>query len=267
MEFARINRDAIVNMYSDGKSTYEIAKALNTYSTKISRALKFLGIERRDYSEAQAIALKTGRSKHPTQGKTLDNEHKSKIGKSVTEKWRNMTDEEKEQISNINKARWDAMTDEERDSLRNAAIEAVRSASRNGSKAEKHLRNALSSAGYTVEFHKSDIVDGTKYELDIFLPEIKTAVEIDGPSHFMPIWGEEKLRKQIQADIIKQGILLSRGYAVIRILQKDKNSSLTKMNELSKIVLEEVDRIKNDFPPENQRLIEIEVLNGRTRRI
>ena len=43
MEFALRNKDRILDMYKDGCSSYEIAESLNTYSTKILRALKFLG--------------------------------------------------------------------------------------------------------------------------------------------------------------------------------------------------------------------------------
>ena len=43
MEFARKHKDKIIKLYVDeGKSSYEIAESLNTYSTKILRALDFL---------------------------------------------------------------------------------------------------------------------------------------------------------------------------------------------------------------------------------
>ena len=83
----------------------------------------------------------------------------------------------------------------------------------------------------------------------------------------MPIWGEKKLQKQKSSDIIKQGILLKEGYAVLRIRQIDKSISLTRMNMLLDVVVDEVNKIKEKFPKSGQRLIEIEVKNGETRRI
>ena len=48
MEFARKHKDKIIKLYVDQeKSSYEVAEALGTYSTKILRALDFLGIEKR----------------------------------------------------------------------------------------------------------------------------------------------------------------------------------------------------------------------------
>ena len=67
MKFARENKDQILHLHNEGCSSYEIAEKLGTYSTKILRALKFLGAESRDYSTAQKNALNRGRSKIPTE--------------------------------------------------------------------------------------------------------------------------------------------------------------------------------------------------------
>lgn len=83
----------------------------------------------------------------------------------------------------------------------------------------------------------------------------------------MPIWGEEKLQKQQSSDIIKQGILLDRGYVILRIRQIDKSISMTRMNKLSEVVLSELGKIKKKFPSKKKRLIEIEVQNGEAKRL
>ena len=44
----------------------EIAKVLQTYSNKVRRDAKRLGIRIRSRSEAAKLALKSGRLKHPT---------------------------------------------------------------------------------------------------------------------------------------------------------------------------------------------------------
>ena len=45
------------------------------------------------------------------------------------------------------------------------------------------------------------------------------AIEIDGPSHFLPVWGEDALKKNISYDQKKQGLILGRGLTLIRIKQ------------------------------------------------
>lgn len=275
MEFALRNKDRILDMYKDGCSSYEIAESFNTYSTKILRALKFLGKllhndeshYKRDYSDAQKLALKKGRAKHPTEGKTLNNDHKEKIGISRSKAYHALSDSEKLEISKISKKNWDLLGKSKQEEIRVLALESVRVASKLGSKTERHLHNGLMKNRYTVEFHKTGLVFGTTLEVDLFLPEMKTAIEIDGPGHFIPIWGEEKLAKQKIADMAKQGILLNNGYVILRIKQIDKSISLTKMNHLLSLVISEIEAISIKFPEPKNRLIEIEVKDGQARRI
>jgi len=268
MEFAIKNKDKIIKLYVDeGKSSYEIAESLNTYSTKILRALDFLGVEKRNYSEAQSNSLKTGRTIHPTKGKKLKEEHKKRIGSQRSKAWASLSEEERTRLSNIGKKNWDELPKSKKEEMRRMALEAVREASKIGSKTERHLNNALTEKGYAVIFHKNGLVPGSKLEVDLFLPEIKTAIEIDGPGHFLPIWGEEKLQKQQSSDIIKQGILINHGYVILRIRQIDKSISLTRMNKLLDVILAEVEKIKKKFPSKKNRLIEIEVHNGEAKRL
>jgi hypothetical protein len=93
----------------------------------------------------------------------------------------------------------------------------------------------------------------------MFLPEISTAIEIDGPSHFFPIWGDENFQRNIKADIEKTGLILNQGMVMIRVKQmSSKMSKLAKTKLLAKI-LEAVKKIKEKFPEENDRLIEVEI--------
>ena len=268
MEFARKHKDKIIKLYVDQeKSSYEVAEALGTYSTKILRALDFLGIDKRNYSQAQSNSLKTGRTVHPTKGKKLKEEHKKRIGTQRAKAWAALSQEERDRLSKVGKKNWDEMPTSKKEEMRRMALEAVREASKIGSKTERHLNNALTKEGYSVIFHKDGLVPGSKLEVDLFLPEIKTAIEIDGPGHFLPIWGEEKLQKQQSSDIIKQGILIDHGYAILRIRQVDKSISMTRMNKLLEVVLSELDKINKKFPSKKKRLIEIEVQNGEAKRL
>ena len=73
----------------------------------------------------------------------------------------------------------------------------------------------------------------------------------------MPIWGDDKLQKQINADLRKSGALLSRGYAVIRVKSLGQES-LSKKEELIQSIVEIVTGIRKKFPPRSKRFIEVE---------
>lgn len=263
MEFARKYKNVLVDMYvSQQKSTYQIAEALGTYPNKVRLALKFLGVDLRDYKAAQKTAIETGRAEHPTKGKKLTESHKRNVGIARSQAWAEMSDEERERISQIGKQQWAAMSEVDKANLFRLAAQAVRETSKEGSRTEKFVVDNLRKAGYAVDFHLKGLIPNSNLELDMFLPEIKTAIEIDGPAHFLPIWGEEKLAKHQRADAEKVGLLINAGYAVIRVKQIDKSLSITKQEKVFSAILKEVKKIEKKFPPQSKRLIEIEVKDG-----
>ena len=64
------------------------------------------------------------------------------------------------------------------------------------------------------------------------------AIEVDGPSHFYPIWGYDNLQKHITADAKKSGLLLGAGLTVIRVANKAKTVSKKHERDTLKAVLE-----------------------------
>lgn len=260
MKFAREHEYIIRKMYKDGKSTYQIAEHLGTYATKILRALKYLKVETRGYGEAQKKALKAGRSKTPIKkGSHLTEAHKIAVSEGRAKAWSEVSDEERARLSAISKAQWEAMSDEEKHNLRSLAASAVREAAVDGSKTEKHLRKSLTEAGWSVRFHEKNLIPSEALEIDLFVSDLKTAIEIDGPSHFLPIWGEEKLQRHQKADDKKSGLLMAGGYVLIRVKQMTKTLSQYKLRTVSERVLEELDKVHQKFPEPHNRLIEIEV--------
>lgn len=249
----------ISDLYDEGKSTYAIAETMGTYSNKIRRALKKLGKKMRSKSEAQSQAIAEGRHKHPTKGRKRTDEEKKKISEKVAENWEQMSDEEREKRCQRSKDQWDAMTKKEKDKFRDAAAKAVRVAAKEGSKLERYLRNTLPKHGYTVVFHKKKLVPNEKLEVDLYVPELKTVIEIDGPAHFFPIWGDENLQKHIAADAEKSGLLLSCGYVVLRVKHLSRSLSDKNKRDVRDAILKELEKIKNKFPTKTKRYIEIEV--------
>ena len=101
------------------------------------------------------------------------------------------------------------------------------------------------------------IIPAETLEIDLYIPDLRTIIEVDGPSHFLPIWGEDKLQKQINADLRKSGALLSKGYAVIRVKSLGQES-LSKREQLAEEVIALLNKISNKFPPKSKRFIEVE---------
>jgi len=197
----------------------DIALQYNTYANRVRRDAKKLNIPIRDKSEAQKNALKTGKHAHPTKGKTRSNHTKHKIGKSVMKAWDELSDNELLQRKQKAKSNWDQLDHEFKENMQHKAIEAVRATSKTGSKLEKFIHSELLSAGYRVDFHKEHSLVNTKLQLDLFVPSINTVIEIDGPSHFAPVWGADSLKKNMSYDKKKEGLITGRGWHLIRIKQ------------------------------------------------
>lgn len=247
----------VIKLYNDkNQSTYEIAKQLDTYPNKIRRTLIKHGYELKDRSAAQRAALDAGRSSHPTAGKKRTNAEKIAISQSLVNYWEELSDKERSKRVAQAKDNWKKMSAKQKEEMRSKGIAAIRDAAKEGSKMEKWVKEKLEKAGFSVRMHVV-IIPAENLEIDLYIPDLKTIIEVDGPSHFLPIWGEEKLQKQVNADLRKSGALLSKGYAVIRLKSLGKES-LAKREEMLDSVLNEVVKISDKFPPKSKRFIEVE---------
>lgn len=257
---SRLNEAEIINLYTvDNLSTKAIAEKFDTYPNMINRILKRNGIPLKDRSTAQRIALAEGRIKHPTKGLKRDEATKLQIASSTYNRWQNMSEQDKEKISEGAKEQWKAMSEEDRDTFRRAAAVGIRKAATEGSKIEKMLLDKLQEDGYTVLFHTKQLMAGTELELDFYFPALKVVLEIDGPAHFFPIWGETALQKKIKSDTQKSGLILSQGMVLLRVKYMSKNTSKLLTNRLYKQLAECLNEIDNSFPVVGKRLIELEV--------
>ncbi len=210
----------IKDLYLTKKQSFaEIAQEYNTYANKIRRDASSLGIKIRSKSQAQKNALQQGKHKHPTKGTKRSEETKDKIGKTVMETWENTDDTEREKRREKSRQIWNQMPEIKKQNMIKAANLAVRESSKEGSKLEKHILKQLLAAGYKVDFHKEQSLVTTKLQIDLFLPTMNIAIEVDGPSHFLPVWGEEVLQRNITYDNKKTGLILGKGLKLIRIKQ------------------------------------------------
>jgi very-short-patch-repair endonuclease len=217
--------------YEEKKRSFgDIAKDSGTYSNKLLRDAKKYKINIRSRSEAQQNALKTGKSKHPTAGTERSSDIKEKIGLKVLQAWENLSEDELEERKTKSRERWENLDEDLKENILKKANTAVRLSSKTGSKLEKYLLENLISAGHRVEFHKEQSLLTTKLQIDLFLPQLNVAIEVDGPSHFEAVWGEDNLKKNKKYDNKKEGLLLGKGLTLIRVKQtKDFSKSRAKL--------------------------------------
>ncbi len=90
-QFLEKYKEYIIDQYvNQKKSTYEIAQDIGTYPNKIRRTLNTLGVDLRDRSSAQTVAIETGRHEHPTRGKKRTEAEKIAISNGMSNFWDNM---------------------------------------------------------------------------------------------------------------------------------------------------------------------------------
>lgn len=256
-ELPEITRKEILEEYyvKQEKSFDEISEMYNTYPNKLRRDAKKFDIKSRSRSDAQKNAIKKGRSNHPTEGKERSEETKAKIGMTLLQTWENMDQTKLDNIRLKQKQIWQNKSEEEKLHLKKAANEAIRVSSRVGSKLEKFLLNGLLENGIDVKFHYEQMLVNTKLQIDLYVPSINLAIEVDGPSHFDAVWGEETLKKTKTYDNKKQGLIIGKGMLLVRIKQKMDFSVARSRLVLEKLIslIEEINNDNN-----NDKYFEIE---------
>lgn len=250
-------KDMLIKEYENNKKSFkDIADQYGTYANKVRRDAIKLKINIRDKSEAQKNVLASGKADHPTKGKERSDDVKHKIGKSVMESWENLDDAELESRKNKARDNWNKLSETMKENILHEANSAVRKASKTGSKLEHHLFNSLISDGYRVDFHKEQSLLNTKLQIDLFLPTLNIAIEVDGLSHFEPVWGEDTLKRNKKYDNKKSGLILGKGLVLIRVIQK-KDYSKSRANVIYQELKEHIENIKNKFPDVDNRTITI----------
>lgn len=238
-------------------SFQDIAIKYNTYANKVRRDAIRFEITIRDKSAAQKNALKSGKATHPTKGRSRTEDEKAKIGSSVMNSWSELDQATLDSRKNKARQNWESLSDDTKENILRQANHAVRESSKNGTKLEKFLLDNLLQAGHKVEFHKEQSLLNTKLQIDLFLPNINVAIEVDGPSHFKPVWGDDTLKRNKNYDNKKTGLILGKGLVLVRIKQtKDFSKSRAKL--IFSQLMNTINSIQIKFPNKDNRLIEIE---------
>ena len=97
----------------------------------------------------------------------------------------------------------------------------------------------------------------TKLHIDLFIAKLNTAIEIDGPSHYISVWGDESLARNQKYDQKKNGLIIGKGLRLIRIKQLNDYS-----NARAEIVFSKLDnllqQIKQNSLDSSQKILYIE---------
>ena len=230
------------------KSTCEIANELGESTGHVRNALIKHGIPIRSRSVAQKLAFYQGKSVHPTRGRHRPREERDRIAKKLADNWANATPEEKQARSEVTKKQWEERSEFDRRQIQRECAKGIRKAALYGSKLERYLLGRLKADGFPAQFHRSVVVGAESMHVDIYLPDRKLAIEVDGPSHFLPIYGEAKLAKSMAADQKKDGLLISTGHRIIRIRQEHSNLTDFARGELYAQLLPLVRSVSEDGP-------------------
>lgn len=226
-----------------GRSFGDIASDLGTYANRLRRAYMKLGGTPRDHSEAQKSVLATGKAPHPTLGKRHKAETREKISARVEESWKNISDEDKEARAEKQRKAFLSQPKAKIAEMRTKAMRAIREARDTGSKLERAIVVELQDKGVKVEFHRQNLVANEKLEADIYLPELRVVIEIDGIGHRENVFG--RVQKQRFADKVKNGLLMTNDFIVIRVADTAKTNSQAYNRRLWKKVEAIIDDIEN----------------------
>lgn len=240
-----IENKYLIELMSIADLAGEIGHSISFLNKEMAR----FGIEKRTRGESLKLSIASGKHAHPTKGKKHSQETKDKIAKKRAETWDNISDEDRKEFVKKRKASWAKMSKDQIANLQSAAHMALRTSAKDGSKLEKILTQALLDAGYVVEYHKTALVSNENLEMDLFLPKMNIVIEIDGPTHFLPIFGPDRLAKTQAKDAEKNGLLLNAGYIVIRLQQYKKKNITKKFQEkIIEELLMELTKIKINPP-------------------
>jgi len=225
-----INETDVRRLYQDeGMSLRNVAKELGVSLATLSRFMKKVGIQTRDKATAQKNYLKD--NEHQMTGRSHTEETKQKISQGLGEFWDSLSPEASEElrqrIGSGWKRKWESMSEAERHAMMSELSAKSRLSQGNGSRLERFIAEELRSRGFIVEERTTNYTIGKDMEVDLALPSQGIAIEVDGPTHFLPIYGEDHLAQQQERDGRKDQQIIDAGYSVLRV--RDNNGPLSQL--------------------------------------
>ena len=211
---------------------------------KYDRICKTVGFIQPNRAEMIKAKYDSGDTKPARLGQTLSKETCEKISSGIHENW--VKNPNGRQLAREKtKERWNNLSKSERDDLLRRAGDGIRKASKEGSKLEHLLAAALQEHGFVNIQHKTGVLPNQDLEFDLYIREIATIIEVDGPTHYNPIWGADRLAKQQRSDAEKAGMAINYKFNFIR-LKQTRNLTKFYVKELTDKLIEAVKNIKQN---------------------
>lgn len=230
-------------------STYGVADRLGCNQSHVVRLIaKFnkehpkAPINKRDKSEAQKNFIERSGT-HQRSGTLHSDESKEKISDTMRDIYDSpQGDEIREKIANQRQEEWANLTEAQKANVLQNLKQTSRAKAQSGegSKFENFLADELKGHGLKVEQRTKNYTPGQKFHVDIALPVERIIIEVDGPTHWSPIYGDSELLKVQQKDSAKDNILNMSGWNVLRV--QDGSGSTTRARFVR--VWEQIERIK-----------------------
>jgi very-short-patch-repair endonuclease len=236
-----INEEDARKLYQDdGLSMRQVAEKLGVPLASLSRFMKRHGIVSRDKGQAQKNYLRD--HDHQMRGRKHTDATKEKISKGLGEFWEKLPEETKEEvkrkIGSAWRRKWEQMTDTDRKTMMESLSSRAKETQGMGSRLERFIAEELRKRGYTVEERTTNYTMGKAFEIDIALPTERIAIEIDGPTHFIAVYGEERLKEQQERDSRKDELINGTGYSMLRIRDNNGPLSQVRIDKIEKAIQE-----------------------------
>lgn len=234
-----LNEDLVRELYlKQGLSMRKISQKIGVNLATLSRFMARHGIKARDKAQAQKNYLKD--NKHPMQGVKHSEDTRRRISSSLGQFWDGLTDAQREafkkKIGAAWRRKWAAMDEQARKIMIEELTAKAKARQGKGSRLEHFIAEELRKRGYTVEERTTNYTMGKQFEVDLALPKEMIAIEVDGPTHFLNIYGEEALAKQQERDARKDELINSAGYNVLRIRDNNNALSQLRINSIEKAI-------------------------------
>lgn len=246
--------------YEAGASVPVLAEKYKKSKSSIIRYLKKTNTKFRTKSQAQKNNLKNG-GKHPTKGRHRTNDEKIKMAMKLKENWDSLSEAEK-------KNRIDSFKEELKKAKKNnekilqKANKKLKEATKKGSKLEAYLSERLREDGFDVVRHFEKVLPNDNMHFDIYITNCQKpiVIEVDGPTHQRPVYGEDRFNAQLEADNRKNMLCLSEGISIIRVFNDYINISFWQKDEIYNKVKEAVEQTQQK---EEAEIINIGEVNAR----
>lgn len=237
--------EAIISLNRDHCiSISQIAKLDKSSHYIVRKIFSRRGVEIVSNSElARKQMLET--DNHPTKGRHRTEDEKIKMGAALSKGWKDTSDARKDQIEKQKKRI--AKNPGQMKEMSVKGSEGLRKAAKNGSRLEHYLREKLAENGFVSIQHRDKVLPNERFEFDLFIREMGIIIEVDGPTHFEPVFGDESLNKSLSRDQLKTKLAIEQGYKMVRVKQFKGHSQhyfREIFNEVLKLILD----IKNGLP-------------------